>query len=108
MSGNKKGAGRRRTPSRAKQQPSERAGGADHTARPRAATAERIDKVAPWRQWTSVEVRASSAGACPVQFTVSGLGRSRNERYSELITAAAQKHSGSRKHLAKARAPPRI
>jgi thermitase len=92
MSGNKKGAGRRRTPSRAKQQPSERAGGADHTARPRAATAERIDKVAPWRQWTSVEVRASSAGACPVQFTVSGLGRSRNERYSELITAAAQKH----------------
>ena len=72
---------------------SERAARTTHAPRPRSGADEPLEKIAPWRDWTRVALRASSGdGAYPVQFTVSGLAPAQNARYSKLITSAARKH----------------
>jgi subtilisin family serine protease len=67
---------------------------ADRAAPSHFAKPESFDPVAPWKDWERVELRASSGGAYPyrVQFTVSGLEREKNARYSRLITSAAYKY----------------
>ena len=72
--------------------PGRRPEGAHRAAPSRLDADEPLEKVAPWREWAPVTLRASSGGEHPVRFTVSGLDDDKNARYSELITSAAHEH----------------
>lgn len=71
-----------------------RARRAEGDARARPSAAEPLEKIAPWRRWKPVALRAASGGAYPVHFTVSGLDSDQNARYSKLVTSAAYHHFG--------------
>jgi hypothetical protein len=82
----------RQPPKRTGGQPPKRAG-RPNRGPPVRSVDEPLQKVAPWRKWPSVALKASkSDGQYAVEFTVSGLGPARNERYGKLITSAAHKH----------------
>jgi subtilisin family serine protease len=66
--------------------------GRGERAAPRRSRGAEVEKVAPWRQWKRLSLRASAGGDPPVTFTVSGLDPDRDARYSKLITTAAYKH----------------
>ena len=86
----------RPTPARAKPAPPQpgRTGRAGRHQPSRFDPDDRDDKVAPWEEWTSVALHPEPVepfGKYPVQYTVSGLDKRRNARYTKLISSAAHK-----------------
>src|SRR5262245_16319942 len=88
------GAGRAARPAPSRPIPRDRdsTGPAIRPAPSRLDAEEENDKVAPWKAWTPVKLRASRGGKYNVQFTVTGLDDEINTRYSRLITSAAHKY----------------